>query len=375
VLGGGYWYARNFIALGNPLPWFGFGGLPTPRPPPLQHGNNYSLADYVTYPRILSHWLIPALSANLGPWWPALVTVAVVGPLICLFSKLDRVIKGAALIAMAALVAYPFTPLTACGPLGHPYCMKLNMRYGASAMTLALAVTPLALLFRGRLGRLAAAAGLTTLFVATVALRRPWTPRDVLYAAGVVATIAVVAVTIVIRWPWSPVRPRRRVIRATALALALSLVLAGVALGYSGTQDYLSHRYTDKHGPSAIYKIWRWARGLHHTRIALSGTLGSFFGYPLWGPDDSNRVTYMGQRGPNGSFRPIASCAAWRTALNRGHYQYVVTTANRIFFTTELAPSPQVEWTRNDLAARPVLSPNRAIHVFRLDGPLHPHRC
>jgi hypothetical protein len=152
-------------------------------------------------------------------------------------------------------------------------------------------------------------------------------------------------------------------------------MLAGVAFGYSGTQDYLKHRYAAKHGPSAIYKVWRWARGLHHARIALSGTLGWFFGYPLWGLDDSNRVTYLGKHGPNGSFRPIASCPAWRTALNRGHYQYVVTTANRVFFTTELVPSPETGWTRNDRAAKPILSPSRPIHVFRLDGPLHPHRC
>ena len=335
VLAGGYWYARNLIAFGNPLPWFSFGVLPTPHPPPLQHGNNYSLADYATSPRILRHWLIPALNLNLGPWWPALVAAAVVGPLVCLFSKRDRVILAAALIALASLVAYPLTPLTACGPWGHPYCLKLNMRYGASALTLALAVTPLALLFRSQYGRLAAAAGLTTLFVATVALRRPWTNYNLGGAGAAVVLVLVVAVIVVLR-PWSLIPLRRPLVRATAATLALSLVLAGIALGYPGTRDYLRHRYTDKHGPDAIYKVWRWAHGLHDAQIALVGTLGWFFSYPLWGLDDSNRVAYMGQRGPHGSFRPITSCWAWRTALNRGHYQYVVTTASRIFFTTEL---------------------------------------
>src|ERR1700760_630372 len=176
ILAGGYWYARNLIAVGNPLPWFSFGLLPTPHPPPLQQGNNYSLADYAAYPQILRHWLIPALNLNLGPWWPAWVAAAVVGPLVCLFSKRDRVIVAAALVGLASLVAFPLTPLTACGPWGHPYCLNLNIRYGAPALTLALAVTPLALLFRSKLGRLAAAAGLTTLFVATVAVRRLWTP-------------------------------------------------------------------------------------------------------------------------------------------------------------------------------------------------------
>ena len=250
VLAGGYWYARNLIAIGNPLPWFSFGVLPTPHPPPLQQGNYYSLADYATYPRILRHWLIPALNMNLGPWWPALVAAAVVGPLVCLFSKRDRVILAAALIALASLVAYTSTPVTACGPWGHPYCLMYSIRYAAPALTLALAVTPLALLFRSRLGSLAAAAGLTTLFVATVALRRLWTPDYNLGgAAAAVVLVLVVAVIVVLR-PWSLIALRRPLVRATAATLALSLVLGGVAVGYSGTRDYLRHRYTYKYGPA-----------------------------------------------------------------------------------------------------------------------------
>ncbi|HLY48237.1 MAG TPA: hypothetical protein VKR21_03490 [Solirubrobacteraceae bacterium] len=375
AVGGGYWYVRNLIAAGNPLPWVSFGVLPTPQPPPQQHGNNYSLAGYATYPRIVRHWLIPALNLNLGPWWPALVAVAVVGPLVCLFSKDDRVIWAAALIALASLAAYPLTPLTACGPWGHPYCLMFTMRYGAPALSVALAITPLALLFRSRLGRWAAAAGLTTLFVATVALRRMWAhDYDLAGAHRAVMLVLVVAAIAALR-PWSLLPSRRPLVRVTSATLALSLGLAGVAVGYMGTRDYLRQRYTAKYGPFAVYKMWRWARGLHHARLALAGTFGWFFGYPLWGVDDSNRVAYIGQRGPHGSFRPIISCRVWRTALNRGHYQYVVTTATAVFFTRQLVRSPEVDWTRTDSAARLVLSPSRAIQVFRLTGPLHPNRC
>jgi hypothetical protein len=375
VLGGGYWYARNLIALGNPLPWFSFGVLPTPRPPPLQQGNNYSLANYAAYPRILGHWLIPALNLNLGHWWPALVAVGVIGPLACLIAKRDRVILAGALTALASLVAYPLTPLTACGPWGHPYCVNFNMRFGAPALTLALAVTPLAMLFRSRLGRLAAAAGLTTLLVETVDLRRPWTADYNLSGArAAVVPVLLVAAILVLR-PWSLLPVGRAFVRAPAALLAVSLVLAGVAVGYSGSRDYLRHRYAGTYGRFAVYTVWRWARGLHRAHIALAGTFGWFFSYPLWGLDDSNRVGYMGQRGPGGSFRPIPDCRVWRTALNRGHYQYVVTTARAVFFTTQVVQSPEVDWTRTDPAARLVLSPNRAIQVFRLTGPLHPDRC
>jgi hypothetical protein len=375
VLGGGYWYVRNLIAVGNPLPWFSFGVLPTPQPPPLQQRNNYSLAEYATHPGILRHWLVPALDLNLGPWWPALVAAAIIGPLVCVFFRRDRVILAAALTALASLVAYPLTPLTACGPWGHPYCLAFNIRFGAPALTLALAVTPLALLFMSQLGRLAATAGLATLFVATVALPRLWAGDYNLTGADASVILVLMVAVIVILRPSSLIPRGHPLVRATAAALALSLVLAGVALGYSGTRDYLSHRYTDSYGRFAIYRVWRWARGLHHTRIALSGTFGWFFSYPLWGVDDSNRVAYLGQHGPNGSFRRITSCRAWRTALNRGHYQYVVTTARAVFFTTRVVHSPEVGWTRTDPAARLVLSPNSAIQVFRLTGPLDPDRC
>jgi hypothetical protein len=375
VLAGGYWYARNLIALGNPLPWFSFGVLPTPHPPPLQNGTNYSLADYAAYPRILRHWLIPALNQNLGPWWPPLVAAAVAGPLVCLFSKRDRVILAAALIALASLATYTATPVTACGPWGHPYCLMYSIRYAAPALTLALAVTPLALLFRSQLGRLAAAAGLATLFVATVAVPGLWTPDYDLGGAHAAVVLVLVVAVLVGLVPWSLIPLWRPLVRATAATLALLLVLAGVAMGYSSTRDYLRHRYSARYGPVAVYKLWRWARGLHHTQIALAGTFGWFFGYPVWGLDDSNRVAYIGHRGPHGSFRPIASCRAWRAALNRGHYQYVVTTARAITFTTQLVHSPEVGWTRTDPAAKLVLSPSWAIQVFRLTGRLHPDRC
>jgi hypothetical protein len=253
--------------------------------------------------------------------------------------------------------------------------MKFNTRYAAPALTLALTVSPLGLRFRSQLGHLVAAAGLTTLFVATVALRRLWTPeyplRGALAAVGLVLVVAV----IVARRPWLLIPLRRPIVRAVGATLAVSLLVAGVAAGYSGTRAYLRHRYTGKYGPAAVYKVWRWARGLHHARIALAGTFGWYFGYPLWGLDDSNRVAYLGQPGPHGSFRPIASCRGWRTALNRGHYQYVVTTARAVTFTTQLLHSPEIDWTRTDPAARLVLAPSWAIQVFRLVGPLHPDRC
>jgi hypothetical protein len=100
---------------------------------------------------------------------------------------------------------------------------------------------------------------------------------------------------------------------------------------------------------------------VQHARIALVGTLGAFFAYPLLGIEDSNDVAYVGHHGPHGSFTPITNCREWRRALNAGHYRYVVTTAPRDVWTPALSFSPEGDWTRNDPAAR-------SVAVYRLHG-------
>ena len=45
IVAGGYWYARNLIAVGNPLPWSSLGVLPTPAAP-LQQNTGFSVAHY-----------------------------------------------------------------------------------------------------------------------------------------------------------------------------------------------------------------------------------------------------------------------------------------------------------------------------------------
>ena len=69
--------------------------------------------------------------------------------------------------------------------------------------------------------------------------------------------LALVVVLIVVRRPWSLIPHGRPLARATAPTLAVSLVLAGVAVRYPGTRAYLRHRYADKYGPSGIYEVWR----------------------------------------------------------------------------------------------------------------------
>ncbi len=84
VLAGGFWYLRNLIAVGNPLPWTSLGGLlPTPAAPLQQH-TGYSIAHYLTSAHLWSRFGEPALASGLGRWWWAVIAFAIAGPLLCL---------------------------------------------------------------------------------------------------------------------------------------------------------------------------------------------------------------------------------------------------------------------------------------------------
>jgi hypothetical protein len=376
ILAGGYWYVRNLIAVGNPLPWVGL-GLPTPASPLQQH-TGFAVLHYATNTGIWSRFFGPGLAAGLGPWWVAVVVVAVLGPLLCALGRGHPTTQMLGLVALLSLAAYLITPETAAGPPGDPSGFAFNLRYAAPGLTLALAVTPLAPWLGGVRARAATLAVLALLLVATLAEGRLWNgsyvPGAIVVGAAALAALgAAVAVA------------RRAEARTTAqpsiplIATAL-VALAALALGgYAGQRHYLRGRYTFQAGVSSLSKVWAWARDVHGARIGLAGTFGGFFSYPLLGLDDSNRVDYIARHGAHGSFTPIRTCRAWRAAVNAGGYRYLVTTPARDPWHPQgLEYSPEGNWTASDRAARLVfrqVAHGQPISVFELTGPLAPETC
>jgi hypothetical protein len=169
---------------------------------------------------------------------------------------------------------------------------------------------------------------------------------------------------------------RDRLVPVVAAAILL-VVLAVVA--YPWQRHYLRGRYAFQPGVSALAHVWAFFRNVHRTRVAVVGTFGGFFSYPLFGIDDSNRVQYVGVRGPHGSFSAIRSCRQWRAALNAGHYRYVVTTPSRDPWRPKpLRPSPEGKWTAADPATHVVYTrraTGQRITVYELSGPLNPTAC
>jgi hypothetical protein len=371
VLASGYWYVRNLLAVGNPLPWIGLGILPTPAAPLQQH-TGFAIVHYLTDAHIWSRFYSPGLASGLGPWWIGVVAVAILGPVLCMLGRSDRTAQMLGIVALASLGAYLITPETAAGPAGAPAGFAFNLRYSAPGLTLALAVTPLAPALDSARLRTATLTVLACLLAVTLAETRLWNGG---YIAG--ATVCGAAALALLG---SGTGLARRPPPRVALAGAAGAVIAALALaGYAVERHYLRGRYSFQPRVSSLSTLWAWARSIHHARIGLVGTYGGFFAYPLLGSDDSNRVEYVAEHGPHGSFTPIRTCGAWRMAVNAGHYRYLVTTpARNPWRPRALEYSPEGDWTSADPAARLLfrqLAYGRPISVYGLRGTLNAVAC
>jgi hypothetical protein len=242
----------------------------------------------------------------------------------------------------------------------------------------ALAVGPLAAPLARRFTRWVVALGLGAIFVATVAQARLWSPGYTIAGDVVAGLVVLAAGAAVLLIPWSRMRAASVVARTGVVAGVALLVLAGAVLGYGREQHYAGVRYTRLPGLKPVARLWAWARTVRDQRIALAGTWGWYFGYPVFGPDDSNRVVYMGDHGSHGSFTLIRSCREWRRAIDAGHYRYIVTSGARAMWTGSVTPSPEDSWTRSDPAVVRISPPrvaSRVLDIYRVTGPLDPAGC
>lgn len=381
ILAGGFWYARNLIAVGNPLPWTSLGFLPTPAAP-LQQDTGFSLAHYLGDSRVWSHFVQPGLAAGLGGWWYVILALAVLGPVLCLLPGAGRTVRTIGLVALASLAAYLITPETAAGPRGDPVGFAFNLRYAAPGLTLSLAVVALAPVLAGIRRQAALIAGVAAVLVATLAQPSLWPSRHATVAvlAGIAVLIGAAAVLAFAagRAPGQRAGARQSPLRALAATAAVALIVAAGA-GYALQRHYLRGRYTFEPGVSSLSRVWALFRSVHDSRVGVVGTFGGFFSYPLFGLDSSNRVQYVAERGAHGSFTPIRTCSGWRAAVTAGRYRYLVTTPARDpWHPSSLEASPEWAWTASDPAARVVYSQRalgQPIVVYELNGPLDPFTC
>jgi hypothetical protein len=376
LAGGVFWYLRNLVVAGNPIPEVeSLGPISLPHPERLQEGRpDFNIAHYATDTTVWREYFGPGLEQAFGSLWPLVVFGAAAAALVAIFRGRDRIVRWIGAVALFGLLAYLFTPLSAAGLEGEPVGFGINIRYVIPALLAGIVLLPL---FRpldearrqwGLLG------ALVLVFLVTNR------PDDGLHdKARVFAFLAVVLAALAVALV---LYLRRRGGGTVALAAAAAgIALCSVAIGYPLQRDYLGERFAND-GPRAeqipgmdLNGAYRWARNLEGARIGLAGTTAGFAGYGFYGTDLTNEVHYLGAEGPHGAFNAIPTCAAFRAAVNEADLDYLVTAPFLNFIhPSDPIPSPERRWLRGEEAVTPILR-SGPVTVWRVRGQLDPAAC
>ncbi len=375
LAGGGFWYLRNLIASGNPLPQVeSLGPLTLPHPERLQTARpDFSIAHYATDTGVWREYFAPGLEHGFGALWPLVVGGAIVGALLALILSRDRVVRWMGGVALFGMLAYLFTPLSASGAEGAPVAFAINLRFAIPALLAGLALLPLARGLESERRQWALLAALLAVLVLTdrsdAVLRDPNRVFAILLAALLVGAPAALLYA---RGRWAS-----RAAVATGFA---AFALAVVAIGYPLQRDYLRDRFRNDVAASSIPGMsldsaYRWGRGVTDARIGLAGTTAGFLQYGFYGTDLSNEVRFLGAKGPHGAFNAIPDCGAFRAAVNSKDLDYLVTAPFLNFIHTDSPiPSPEAGWLRGEPAVVPI-DRSGAVTVWRVAGKLDPAAC
>jgi hypothetical protein len=354
LAGGGYWYLRNLVHTGNPLPWIHhLGPISLPAPEQALGGREaHSVVGYLTDGTVWSNWFLPGLHHAFWFLWPLLGLAALAGLVLSLipaakpfrgsFStnrvqkaprnverRFDRLLAVAALTGLAAALAWLVAPTSASGPDGMPRGFESGLRYLAPALILGLALLPTTPWLRPGLGVLSSF---------------PTNSEGKLDSG-------------------------RPIGRSRVFGMGLALLTVTVVVGYPIQRHYLQERYANPSFTTpGLDAAFKWSRGVSDARIATTSTRQ----YPLFGTDLSNHVQFLGSERPHGGFEAPATCRAWRRELNKGDYDYVVTSRDRL--EPGKPPYPETtRWTESPQAEVVLRKPPTV--VFRLRGSVDPSAC
>jgi hypothetical protein len=375
LLAGGFWYLRNLIVAGNPLPAVeNLGPISLPHPERLQIGRpDFSIAHYATDTDVWRHYFFPGLHDAFGALWPLVIGGAVLAALLALLKGRDRVVRAIGAVVLFGFVAYLFTPLSAAGADGAPEAFGINLRYVYGAVLGGLALAPLPRFFDDRRRQWGLLGALLVVLLlsdrADAVVRDPGRP----FALLVIGLAVLVPAALLLA-------RGRGASRGIVAGGFVALALAVVAIGYPVQRHYLDERFRNEVAAESIPGMhldsaYRWARGLSDTRIGLAGTTAGFAQYGFYGTDLSNRGVYLGQEGPHGAFNAIPTCRAFRAAVNAADLDYLVTAPFLNFLHPgEPISSPEARWLRGEPAVAPVLR-SGPVTVWNVRGELDPNAC
>jgi hypothetical protein len=387
LLGGGYWYLRNLIVAGNPLPQAtSLGPIGLPHPERLQEGRpDFNIVHYATDTGVWRDYFEPGLHQAFGALWPLVIFAAIAGGLLALLRGREAILRWAGAVALLGLLAYVFTPLSAAGADGAPVGFGINIRYAIPPLLLGMVLLAAQPWFGGRetaeeredgfwprwgweeWGLLV---GLLLLLVITN--RADATLRDPARTFGIPLALIVIGIPAVLLFARA-----RGAARGVVIGGFAALALLVLALGYPLQRHYLRDRF----GPESeipgmrLDSAYQWARNQSDARIGIAGTTAGFLQYGFFGTNLSNHVVYLGEKGPHGAYSAIPTCATFRAAVNAADLDYLVTSPFLNFISTsDPIPSPESNWLHGDPAAKPIHH-SGPVTIWKLNGKLDPSAC
>ena len=327
VVTGVFWYGRNLIAVGNPLPPLHFKLGPIDLPVPQQSVPTSTFGHFLFNSNAWSTYFLPGLRSSFGPVWWLLLGCSLLGLVLAVVAG-DRERRILGLVGLVAGVAFVVSPqyLTI---LGVPVFFAANARYMDGAVILGLVLLPTnSLLAPWRRSRWVLLGYLLILLVTQLdgalwptSLFSPHFEPAVRgwdSAIGLFIGIAVCALGLfVLIW-----KTRVGVHLSWIAGLALAAIV--VIVGFPIQQTYLEDRYVSPpDGGNQSLPFFAWFQHVHNARIGVTGPLTDLQ-YPLYGNTLSNYVQYLGVRGSHGNFSTFNTCKEWRTQIDDDHYQFIL---------------------------------------------------
>ena len=370
--GGGFWYLRDLIVAGNPMPQVeSLGPISLPHAIEVQQGwPNFTILHYATDTAVWRDYFGPGFELGFGSLWPLVLIGGLAGGALALVWGRSSLLRWLGAAVLVGAVAYLATPLSAAGTEGAPFQFWINVRYGIPPLLLGLVLLPLLPGLGDRLRQWAALAALVVVLWITneadAILHDP--ARDFGLLVALVAVALPALVLLLRRWGAS-----NRELAAGFAVFALLLV----AIGYPLQRHYLRGRYAPDSGlpGQEMTAAYLWGRDVRDARIGLAGTTAGIYQYGLYGTDLSNRVVYLGEKGPHAAFNPIPDCRGFRQAVDDADLDYLVTSPFLNFFNTEEpVASPEATWLRGSPGVESIGSEGQ-VTVWRVTGGLDPAGC
>lgn len=381
LLVGGYWYVRAMIYTGgNPVPAIGWGPLHLPQPDqmPLDPRPRFSVAHYLNEPSMFRWWFFPRLDDAFGVLFPLILTMLAAASTWLVIKSRNKIVRVIAAAALITAVVYVFTPLTAAGQEFQPRGFFTNTRYLLPGLLLAAVILPLIRQLRVPGGRARVTLiFLTAVYAITVLSSPKWYPSFL--PGAIFLALAIVWAPVGLTW----LKEHRQISRGMiAIAVALIAVIAtiwgrGEEVGYAEKHYTRTTMFLQDGGPQDAFEF---TRDMKDKRIALAGSGEIFFGqYGFYGIDRSNHVQYIGEEGPNGSYRLIENCRQFVEKVNEGNYDFIITSEY-----TQDSPEadywyPVHAWIKDDPAVELVVAEEditpQPDFVYKINGKLDPDRC